>query len=175
MKLFRFWCFMVSLTCAMTAGWVESHAQISEKGLPESFQVDLKEATIIPSFLLDSVRVEKMLAQDREFHIDNRYGVVQPCTINIKEKGVKTHIQGKGTIWRYKIESEEAISLGLYFTSYHLCPNAKVFIYDPSHLRLKGAFTHRNNNSIKQLPVADFAGKEMIIEYFEPLDAEFAG
>ncbi|HET6556104.1 MAG TPA: T9SS type A sorting domain-containing protein, partial [Prolixibacteraceae bacterium] len=28
---------------------------------------------------------------------------------------------------------------------------------------------------IKQLPVADFAGKEMIIEYFEPLDAEFAG
>lgn len=175
MKLFRCCCFMVSLACVMITGLVKSYAQVSEKGLPESFQVDLKLATIIPAFQLDSLHVEKMLAQDREFHIDNRYGVVQPCAINIKEKGVKTILQGKGTIWRYRIESQEALSLGLYFTNYHLPPKAKVFLYDPSHLRLRGAFTHRNNNAIQQLPVADFEGKEMIIEYFEPQNAEFEG
>jgi len=159
----------------MITSSVTSHAQISEKGLPESFQVELKDAVIIPSFLLDSVHVEKLMAQDKEFHIDNRYGVVQPCDINIKEAGVKTEIQGKGTIWRYKIKSENAVSLGLYFKAYHLPPKAKVFIYDPSHLRLKGAFTHRNNNSLHNLPIGEFPGKNMIIEYFEPLSPEFSG
>lgn len=170
----QWWSFVVS-TCAILTCTTIANAQISQKGLPESFQIDLKDAAILPSLKLDSVHVDKMTANDKEFHIDNRYGVVQPCEINIKEAGHSFVIPSKGTIWRYRITSEDAYSLGLYFTSYHLPPKAKIFIYDPSHLHLRGAFTQRNNNVRKQLPVADFPGRELIVEYFEPFDAEFAG
>jgi PKD repeat protein len=175
MKRYRQWWSFLVLTCAFLTSTTITIAQVSEKGLPESFQIDLKDAAILPSLKLDSVHVEKMLANDKEFYIDNRYGVVQPCEVNIKKEGHSSVIPGKGMIWRYKIESEEAFSLGLYFKNYHLPPKAKIFLYDPSHLRLRGAFTQRNNNPRGELPVADFPGKELIVEYFEPFDPEFEG
>jgi PKD repeat protein len=50
-----------------------------------------------------------------------------------------------------------------------------VFIYNSSKTQLRGAFTHKNNNLKNILPVAEFPGTDMIIEYFEPMSAEFSG
>jgi len=116
-----------------------------------------------------------MLEEDKKLSIENRYGVVQQCAINIKESGIKTEIRGKGTIWQYKVESENAESLGLFFTRFHLPQKAKVFIYNSSKTLVRGAFTHRNNNQRNLLPVAEFPGNNLIIEYFEPLSSEFSG
>src|SRR5450759_4408244 len=112
MKLFFYCCFVICLAYGLAISSLESVAQISEKGIPESFQLDQKSAIIIPVLKLDSVHVQRMIEDDKKFRIDNRYGVVQPCDINIKDVGVKTEIQGKGTIWQYKIESKDAYSLG---------------------------------------------------------------
>lgn len=175
MKLvFRFW-FAVGLTLGLSMNWFQTKAQVSEKGLPESFLVEHKSAALIPAMILDSVHIVKMLEEDKNFMIDNRYGVVRTCDIDIKEAGIRTEIQGKGTIWQYKIESENALSLGLFFKNYQLPPNAKVFIYNSSKTQLRGAFTHKNNNRRNLLPVAEFPGKDLIIEYFEPLSPEFSG
>lgn len=167
--------FVVSLTFGIGINCFESKAQVSENGLPESFLVEQKQAVIIPAMKLDSVHFGEMLEDDKKFRIDNRYGVVQTCEINIKESGIGTEITDKGTIWRYKIESENALSLGIFFSKYHLPPNAKVFIYNASKTQLRGAFTHKNNNPDNILPVAEFPGMDMIIEYFEPMSAEFPG
>jgi len=175
MKLFLKFRYAILITCAILTSLYPVHAQITESGFPESFLTNLKDATIIPSYKLDSVQVEKRLTEDKELHIDNRYGVVQQCNINIKEAGVRTEIRGKGTIWRYKIESDDAFSLGLYFKNYRLPQGARIFIYDTSHIHLRGAFTKRNNNSRSQLPIADFPGRNMVIEYFEPTVPEFDG
>lgn len=176
MKHFLTCWFVIGLTVAIVISPTFVYSQISEKGLPESFSLQLKNAVLLPVLKLDSVGVQKMLASDQEFNIDNRYGVVEPCDINIKEAGVKTEIEGKGTIWQYKIESEDAYSLGIFFKAYYLPPKGRVFIYNSSRSQLRGAFTNRNNsNSEHQLPVADFPGKDLIIEYFEPLSPEFSG
>jgi hypothetical protein len=167
--------FVFSLTFGIGINCFESKAQVSEKGLPESFLIEQKQAVIIPAIKLDSVRFGEMLEDDKKFRIENRYGVVQTCEINIKESGISTEIQGKGTIWRYKIESKNALSLGIFFSKYHLPANAKVFIYNSSKTQLRGAFTHRNNNPDNILPVAEFPGMDLIIEYFEPISAEFSG
>jgi hypothetical protein len=50
-----------------------------------------------------------------------------------------------------------------------------VFVYDPDHLVLRGSFTNANNNQKNILPIAEFPGKELIIEYFEPQHPEFVG
>lgn len=176
MKLLLTYWLIISLTVAVIISPFIVNAQISEYGLPESFSLDLKNAALIPVHQLDSVHVQKMLASDQEFKIDNRYGVVDSCNINIKEAGVKTEIKGKGTIWQYKIESHDAYSIGLYFKDYLLPPKAKVFIYNTSRSQIKGAFTNRNNSdSGHQLPIADFPGKNLIIEYFESISPEFPG
>ncbi len=175
MRLLLYCSFVFSLTFGIAINCFESKAQVSEKGLPESILLEQKQALIIPTMKLDSVRIGKMHEEDKKFRIDNRYGVVKPCDLNIKEVGIKTEILGKGTIWQYKIESENALSLGIFFKKYHLPPNAKVFIYNSSKTQLRGAFTHNNNNMENILPVAEFPGKNMIIEYFEPISAEFSG
>ena len=151
-------------------------AQLSENSLPESFLVGLKNATLLPVMQLDSIQALKKLKSDHDTYNDNRYGVMQPCQVNIKEKGIKTEITGKGTIWQYRVSSTEAYSLGLYFQNFYLPPKARLFVYDPKRKLLKGAFTNRNNHpSARELTLAEFPGKDLIIEYFEPFSAEFPG
>ena len=173
-RLLNCW-FAISLTFGISINCFESKAQVSEKGIPESFFIEQKKALLIPTMKLDSVRIGKMLEEDKKLRIDNRYGVVQQCEINIKEAGIKTDIRGKGVIWQYKIESKNARSLGIYFKKYHLPQNAKVFIYDSSKTQLRGAFNQNNNNLRNLLPVAEFPGNNIIIEYFEPISPEFSG
>lgn len=168
------WLF-ICLTFGIGIHCFESKAQIREKGIPESFLFEQKSAAIIPVLKLDSVQVGKLLEEDRKFRIENRYGIVQTCEVNVKEAGIKTEIKGKGTIWQYRIESENATSIGLYFKHYNLPPKAKLFIYNASKTQLRGAFTQMNNNSRQLLPVAEFPGDHLIIEYFEPLSPEFSG
>jgi len=172
--LLNCWLFFI-LTFGISINCFESKAQLSEKGLPESFSIEQKNALLIPFLKLDSVSIRSMLEEDKKLSIENRYGVVQQCSINIKESGIKTEIRGKGTIWQYKVESENAESLGLFFTRFHLPQKAKVFIYNSSKTLVRGAFTHRNNNQRNLLPVAEFPGNNLIIEYFEPLSPEFSG
>jgi len=153
----------------------QSYAQLSVKGIPESFNQPLKNATIIPSLELDSIDANKLRKEDSDFRIDNRYGVVQPYTIDLKEAGVKTDIPGKGTIWQYKIDSKDALSIGVFFKQFRLPKGARLFFYDPSKSYLQGAFSALNNNPENQLPVAEFPRKDLIIEYFEPFFSEFSG
>jgi PKD repeat protein len=175
MKLFfRAW-FVSCIILAVVIGPFEADAQVMEKGTPRSFQIKEKSAQIIPVLALDSVKVQQLLNEDIKFSIDNRYGVVQQCDINIKEAGVKIEVAGNGNIWRYKIESKNAYSLGILFKDYHLPKGASVFVYDESKLRVKGAFTQRNNNASNQLSLAEFPGKSLIVEYFEPDSPEFSG
>lgn len=168
------WLF-VCLTFGIGINCFESKAQIREIGIPESFFFEQKNAMLIPVLKLDSFQVGKLLEEDQKFRIENRFGLVQACDINLKEVSVKTEIKGKGTIWRYKIESEDAYSLGLYFKKYKLPSKAKLFIYNASKSILRGAFTQQNNNIRNLLPVAEFPDNHLIIEYFEPVAPEFSG
>ena len=176
MKLFLNCWFVIGLAVALVISPFVAWGQVSEKGLPESFFLELKHAVLVPVLKLDSVQEQRMLASDKELSIDNRYGVIKEIGIDIKEAGAQTKIPGKGTIWQYKIESEDAYSLGLFFKAYHLPPKAKVFIYNTSRSQLRGAFTNCNNKGeALQLPIAEFPGKDLIIEYFEPFTPEFPG
>jgi lysyl endopeptidase len=154
-RRYRYW-LIASLFLFFIIYSFKTTAQVSVKGIPESFNLSLKNAIKIPVLLLDSVHVQRMLEEDKIYRIDNRYGIIQSCNINIKEAGVKTEVAGKGTIWQYKIESNDAFSLGILFKSFNLPDGASVFIYDSSKSQLRGAFTHQNNNSGHRLPIAEF-------------------
>ena len=153
----------------------ELRSQISEPGVPESFQIMTKASAIIPVKVLDVIDTSSLLTEDVQRNIPNRYGVVQQLEIDIKKDGVKTSIPGRGYIWQYELQSKQTYSLGIHFLKYLIPPEAKVFIYDESHSKVAGAFTSNNNNNASQLAIAEFKGENAIIEYFEPLDASFSG
>lgn len=175
MKLILKAWFVVSLIFGIGINCFELKAQVSEKGIPLSFSIEQKNALLIPVLKLDSVPVKKLLEEDKKYRIDNRYGVVQSIEIDIRKAGIRTEIKGVGTIWQYRIESENARSIGLFFKNYHLPEKAKVFVYDSSKSLVRGAFTKQNNHSGNLLPIAEFPGKNLTIEYFEPISPEFSG
>jgi PKD repeat protein len=152
-----------------------SGAQVGESRLPQSFLLNLKNARIIPGLKVDSLDIQKQLADDKRRFVDNRYGVVQRCEVDLKTDGMPTNIPGKGTIWQYKIESGNAVSLGVFFKKYRLPDGASLFIYNDSWTRLRGAFTSQNNKPDSLLQLAEFPEKNLTMEYFEPLGAQFPG
>jgi len=150
-------------------------SQISVPGIPESFSIKTKASTIIPEKVLDTIDIKSLLTEDSTYSIPNRYGIVETITADIKLDGVKIADGNKGNIWQYRVTSANAISLGIQFVKYKLPPRAKVFIYDDTHHQIFGAFTEIDNNAQNQLTIAEFKGREAIIEYFEPNDAAFSG
>jgi PKD repeat protein len=150
-------------------------SQISQPGQPESFRIITKKAAVIPHMELNAIDTSILMAEDKHFGIQNRYGIVQQMDVDIKTEGAETQIAGKGTIWQYEVNSPAAYSLGVTFGKFHIPEGSSVFIYDKSHTRISGGFTSINNNSLQQLTIAEFADRDIIIEYFEPTNPDFSG
>lgn len=150
-------------------------AQLCEEGIPRSFFLNEKAATIIPVHELNPLPDSLFSGKFSRGFINNQYGIVHPLNLDIRAKGVKTEVSGEGSIWRFRIQSKRAFSLGLFFQRFRIPSGSSVFVYEPSHRILKGAFTSQNNNERRVLPIGEFPGTDIIIEYFEPLNAEFRG
>jgi FOG: PKD repeat len=168
------WRKLISLL-VLFSGFYISFGQLSVPGVPESFLIKEKAARIIPEKNLPLLNIDSLLAEDHKAGITNRYGLVQQLSVDVKNQGVPTKIANKGTIWQYKIKSENAYSLGIRFSEFHIPEGAKVFIYNESRDKIIGAFTSINNKPEKYLSVAEFKGLNAIIEYFEPKAANFSG
>lgn len=150
-------------------------AQISEGGIPKSFELsDLKSTSNINHYNTPRLNVEKLLNEDKKNGLPLRYAKFHSVNINIKKVGSELTID-EGTIWRYRIKSEEAYSIGLQFKEYKLPENASLFIYNQSRNNIYGAFTSKNNKESGLLSIAEFPGNEVIIEYFEPRNVKFDG
>jgi V8-like Glu-specific endopeptidase len=78
-------------------------------------------------------------------------------------------------VWRIRLKSEGAYSLNFTFSRYLVPEGAELFVYTPDKSFKLGAFTYKNNKSYGTLAVAPLPGDEIIIEYYEPEDAEFKG
>ncbi|SFD92771.1 T9SS type A sorting domain-containing protein [Thermophagus xiamenensis] len=151
-------------------------SQISIHTTPASFnqEASLKGTHKIPIQILDSIKVDLQKALDEKNGIPNRMGIVQKIAINLRDSALKTTIGGV-QIWRYRIHCPDAVSLGLFFSSYLLPPGAELFVYNADTTTLRGAFTEINNKKYRKLSIATVPGNSIIIEYNEPVDAQFEG
>lgn len=78
-------------------------------------------------------------------------------------------------VWRVGIRSKGAYSLNILFSKFRLPQGARVFVYNAGQTEILGSYTHQNNTDLNLLPVQPIAGEELIVEYQEPLNAEFKG
>ncbi|MBN1159279.1 MAG: hypothetical protein JXA61_07845 [Bacteroidales bacterium] len=157
---------------------LEITAQISEGGLPLTFQIAEQKSTVgIPVYSLRALNVDRLMKEDLENKIlPVRYALFEEVQIDIKEEGLRNEVSDpRGEIWRYKIVAKDAKSIQLVFSEFILPEGATMFIYNDSCTMIYGAFTSRNMMPDHSFVIADFSSDHLIVEYFEPFNMESAG
>lgn len=92
----------------------------------------------------------------------------------LKETGNWLPIK-EGKLWQIAFSSKGAYSLNLILSGMKIPEGAVIFAYTPGYKNIAGPFTSSYNTKSGILPIQPLPGQEIILEYFEPLKAEFEG
>lgn len=100
------------------------------------------------------------------------FAVPIETNLNICNSGQWNTI-GDRNVWRLAISSVNAYSLNITFSDFYIPKDAEMYIYNADTTNVLGAFTSENNADI--MPTVPVCGDIVIVEYSEPVDAEFQG
>jgi|GEM_PF-328777 len=149
---------------------LSSIAQISREGTPASMQYQLAEnistLNVAPATLdWNIINSEDALAHAQNLPI--RAGFSLPANISTGNEGTWETLPDGRKLWRLKIETSSAVSVGLVFDKFHLPEGAELYIYNSSKSFIIGAFTSENNNPDNVFSTHLVPGSAVIIEYIE--------
>ncbi|MFA8436090.1 MAG: PKD domain-containing protein [Marinifilaceae bacterium] len=99
-----------------------------------------------------------------------KYAQRYKISYSIKESGRWDTISDGRRVWRLKLSSPGAYSIGIVFTRFHLPEGAQLFLYSSQTDQVLGAYTSLNNKLSRRLAIEPLEGDEVIIEYIEPVD-----
>ena len=103
-----------------------------------------------------------------------KFAEVTEHSINAKTASGWVNIAHKGqamSIWRLVIESPNAYSINLGFSSYSMPKNGKLFIYADGYQNIVGPFTDADNEDHGELWSPIIPGKRIIVEVNVPTDS----
>jgi hypothetical protein len=153
-------------------------AQISEGGLPPSFNYD--QSRVLRSAIeKTNVPVDFYVEDLRE--VDNwraREGVPMPVSTliavdyTIENSGSRTTLPGGERIWRLQLKAADAVALMLYYKDFYIPEGGKLFIYSADKSQLLGAYTNNTHPSGGLFATEFIGGDELVLEYVEPEKSE---
>lgn len=147
-------------------------AQLSVDAEAPSQVLDVSAA--VRSVQLPTVDVDSLLAEDALAgrNAPLRYGDLIPLGIDLKELASAEVLPDGGTLWRLRLESRGAYSLGVQFEQYELPVGAGLWIHSDDGRNTLGAYTALNNKDNGQFAVQPMAGDAIVLEYVEPAGVE---
>jgi hypothetical protein len=141
------------------------YAQISDGGIPLSFQYKLKNPietiTIAPP---DLNQIAEEDAKAEEDFSPRRFSVLLPAGINLMERAQKIVLPDGKLLWRLMLKSENALAISLYFDEFQLTDNSKLFLYDVNGKQVKGAYTSSNNHESRLFATELIYGDAVVLE-----------
>ena len=143
-------------------------SQISEGGIPPSFLINLENN--IDHIVLPTPDVEQLKIEDEFFEKNGepeRIGVPIPVGVTPENAGTWTELPNGDRIWRLEIESKGAKSIGVYYDSFQIPENGKLFLYSADKKHVIGAFTNNNNPKRENFATQMVYSDKIIIEYNE--------
>lgn len=155
--------------------------QISHGGRPLALQAGVAARTIaptadlfveMPSFDVQAAlwRTQQDQAQFKSLEFAHKFFVhLRP------DNAGSTFTEGSMKVWRVGIRSKGAYSLNILFSKFRLPAGAKLFVYNADQTEVLGSYTCDNNSDLNLLPLQPIGGEELIVEYQEPLHADFVG
>lgn len=150
--------------------------QIVNKGKPSFYNKGKRE---IPVIVLPHVNLNKLRKEDNKYAKSKlkslRFAQMIEVDISHNDKGIWESEPNGDKIWYLKIKSPGAYSISILFDNYRLPVGAKLFVYSADQKHVRGSFTHINNKWNCVLPIAPVMGDEIVLEYHEPVKADFQG
>jgi hypothetical protein len=147
-----------------------SFAQLSIEGTPKSFLYKDLAVLLTASIEVEQPDLDTVIKQDNSDESMNkirRFGVIIPVKVDFFEKADMAEVED-GRLWILKLSSSRAQALSLYSSNFYLPKGGELYIYNPDHSQVIGAFTSINNIELKTFATELIYGDEMIIEYFQP-------
>ena len=153
--------------CALLALAVPAAAQLSWGGSPPSQRLPL--AGLVPTVRMEPVDVAAYLAEDAQADKGTpfRFGATLPVDLGF-ESGVWSTAPNGDRVWRLRLESDGAYSLGLLFSQYALPGGSQLFVYGDGYRELVGGFDDRNNKDDGEFSIAPVPCDAITLEYVEP-------
>ena len=141
----------VLITLLLSLPALSIFSQISQGGLPVSFQNDMSLKTGVPVRIMPPVDVKTLLKEDSlndgNKEIPWRFGFNIFVNYDLSNSGVWDLLPNGDRLWRLGIKCPGAFSINLTFDKYCLPPGARFFEYNNDKTQVIGAFTGFNNRS----------------------------
>jgi lysyl endopeptidase len=164
---------VMTILCTYTNG----NAQLSLKGVPESWINGTQYESDIPTYITPEINYLQLAQEDSvDEKINNppRFGFANQVQINPDNSG-KWSISSSGIkIWQIKIKCPDALSINFLFDKFHLQVGSKLYIYSTKTNQVIGAFSNQNNKGTFLNPrgfgTGLVYGDEVIMELDVPKD-----
>lgn len=145
------------------------HAQVSEGGLPPSFQHpnslrSAEQPIQIPvNFSVEDLKVVDAwrVSQGSPLAIAK----LIPTDLGITNAGQWVTLPDGQKVWQLHLKAKGAIALILYYSDFHIPEGGKLFIYNIDKSQLLGAYTKRTHPQNGSFATELIAGDEIILEY----------
>lgn len=145
------------------------HAQISEGGLPPSFQFasNLRsqgQAVQVPV----NFSVEDLKAVDA-WHVSQgaplAIAQIIDTDLSLDNSGDWITLPDGRQVWQLHLQAPDAIALLLYYSDFYIPEGGKLFIYNIDKSQVLGAYTNRTHPTNGHFATELIAGDEIILEY----------
>jgi lysyl endopeptidase len=157
---------LLSVACTSLLA-VPAAAQIAQPGRPASARHLALAPADVPAYVLPEPDLARLMREDEERnHWPLRYGAALATALASDDAGRWDALGGE-LVWRIRIASPGARSLGLLFDRYELPPTGRVFVYPGDRSTVLGAFTQATRQPNGMLAVQPVLGDELVVEYVQ--------
>ncbi len=87
--------------------------------------------------------------------------------LNMENSGEVISFEDNTKIWQLDIESDEALSLNLIFSKFHLIEGDTLYVYNEELSKVIGPLTDKNNLQSGILPLEPIVGSHLIVEFHQ--------
>ena len=158
-KSFLFLSVILSISC---------FSQISQDGIPLSFTQTLSRE--VPTVIITPPNTNALESEDIENALKGkpyRYAVQVETDIDVAKDGLWENLENDIRVWRINIKSEGAKALGLYYNSFWIPSNGKLFVYNSDKTKLLGAYTNLNNHESGVFANEIIEDNKLTLEYIQ--------
>ncbi|MDF9828851.1 trypsin-like peptidase domain-containing protein [Parabacteroides sp. PF5-6] len=170
--------FLAFLLFLIMTGPFSANAQISEGGLPPSFEhSSMSLRRMAPKLFTAKIDfdVNELILEDLESEtmgVPLRAAVSIPTNISLQQSGEWTTLSNGQQILRFTISAPGAIATLLTYEDFYIPEGGKLFIYNAEQTQVLGAYTDRTNPSGGTFSTQLLSGDQFTLEYVSPYKAD---
>lgn len=161
------------ITLVFVINSLGTQAQLAHGGSPIGWGQPEDERVSIPSFGLDTLNKEAVLAAADTIGAPQgyRFGEQRVFDVDLITQGEWSDLADGGRVCRLTLRSPGAVMMSVQFSAFQPAWGTRMFLYDEARTKFLGAFTMQNARTDGLFATAFLPGDAVTIEFQEPAGA----